>query len=402
MAKSYGDLSTNWAQLGADTLLAREPNINLKGKWEYEDGLTLNGLYAIYQLDPKPQYMAYIKQNIDQFVGDDAQIKGYNYDEFNLDHVNNGKAVLDLLAETGEQKYRDAADLLFSQLIHQPRLNDGTFWHKGIYPYQCWLDGLYMGSVFYTRYLNLFGEQPTGLFYETAELGTVEVGTFKDCQLQFINAYKNTVDADTGLCYHVYDEAKQQPWADKETGLSPHFWLRSIGWFVMAMVDTIEYLPEDAGTRQIQANLAKLLTALSQHTCEKTGLWYQIVDAGTRPLNYLESSGSLMITAALAKAIRLDYIDAKTFAPIRDKAWTNALEQFLSIKTRGHAIGEEVQWVNVNKICQMAGLGGNFPGRDGSYAYYMETPIVANDHKGYGPFLLVSAEMQALRKAEEK
>jgi unsaturated rhamnogalacturonyl hydrolase len=388
MYRKYGDLSTNWAVLGANTLLEREPNINPHFKWEYEDGLTLNGLYEIYQLTNDSRYLDYIKHNIDQFVSVGGAIRGYNFDEYNLDHINNGKIVLDLydkFKDTADgEKYKQAADLLYSQLLEHPRLNDGTFWHKKIYPYQCWLDGLYMGSVFYARYLHTFNI----------------TDKFDDVILQFTNAYTNTVDLTTnsvatGLCYHVYDEARQQPWANPQTGCSPHFWLRAIGWFVMSMIDVLEYLPQSDGRELIVQNVNALLSSLINFADTDTGLWYQIVDQGERTGNYLESSGSFMLIAALAKGLRLNYLKGAKFENALNKAWENAIDQFLTIKYLGNDIhlDKETQWVNVNKMCQMAGLGGQFPGRDGSFAYYIETPIVANDHKGYGPFLLASSEM---------
>jgi unsaturated rhamnogalacturonyl hydrolase len=320
---------------------------------------------------------------MDQFVNVDGSIHGYEVNECNLAHLNNGKAVLDLYEEFGEEKYKKAADLLYSQFNKQPRLNDETFWHKKIYPYQCWLDGLYMGSVFYARYQKLFNISKK----------------ITDAAMQFVNAYKNTVDDKVGLCYHIYDETKKQPWATFLTGHSPHFWLRAMAWFLMSMVDVLEYFPQDLPERKtIASNLEKLLLALIRHADSKTGLWYQIVDEGDRIGNYLEASGSFMVLAAIAKSLRLNYVKGGVYEKTLDKGWQNAIEQFLTIKYFTHDLSEATQWVNVNKICQMADLGGKFPSRDGSFAYYIETPIVANDHKGYGAFLLASAEMLRRKK----
>ncbi|MFT8748302.1 glycoside hydrolase family 88/105 protein [Liquorilactobacillus nagelii] len=365
------DLSANWAVKGADTILEREPLMNLKGKWEYEDGLLLNGIYAVYDLTKNKKYLRYIKNNLDEFVDDQGTIKGYHYSEFTLDNINGGKALLDIYQETNQKKYKLAADHLFDQLLHQPRTQDGTFWHKKIYPYQIWLDGLYMADVFYARYQQEFGIDKY----------------YRDVIKQFLNAYQDTLDKQSGLCFHVYDEKKSQTWSD-EKGHSPHFWTRSIGWFLMSMTDVLEYLPETFEEKdKIKTNLTELLSAVQNVADKKTNLWYQVTDQGDRPLNYLEASGSLMILNAIAKSIRKGYINKKDWLPILEKGWQQALDNFITVTKE--------DWVNVNKIVEVGGLGGDKK-RDGSYAYYMSEPIVANDHKGFGPFLLLAAEMEKI------
>lgn len=367
--RGYGTARTRWAVLGADTLLAREPLMNPRDRWEYEDGLVLDGVRAVHRLTGDPRYSAYIRRNLDHFVREDGSILGYSRAEYNLDHVNNGKAVLDLLEETGDRRYRLAADRLFQQLLRQPRLRAGAFWHKQIYPDQVWLDGLYMGSVFYARYCVLAGR---------ADL-------LDDVVLQFTTAYELTVEEPSGLCRHACDESRRMGWADPETGRSPHVWLRALGWFVMAMTDVLEHLPaEHPGRERIRVQLTDVLAALLRVRDPRTGLWFQIPDQGDRPLNYLESSGSFMVLAAIAKALRLGHLAGDDWEQALEAGWAHATEQFLSVDAQG--------WVNVHRMCHVAGLGGQ-PYRDGSYAYYMSEPIVTNDHKGVGPFLLLAAEM---------
>lgn len=369
MYRKYGDENTNWSEKGANTILKREPIMNLEQKWEYEDGLMLNGMYEIYKVTGQKTFLDYIQYNMDLLVDDLGRILDYHPEEFNIDHINNGKALLDLFEETKDERYKTAAETLYKQLLSQPKTTEGTFWHKKIYPYQVWLDGLYMGSVFYARYQKLFNLTEN----------------LKDVVHQFLNAYQVTYDEKTGLCYHAYDEKRVQLWADKNTGHSPHFWTRGLGWFVMAMVDVLEYLPDEIeGKSQMKENLISLLISLQNYADQKTNLWYQVVDQGERPGNYLESSGSLMILNAIAKSIRKGYISSEKWQPILEKGYKNAIEQFITVTNEGY--------VNVNKICQVAGLGGKDK-RDGSFAYYISEPIVTNDHKGVGPFLLLSAEM---------
>jgi len=374
MYHQYGDVNTDWATLGADTMVNREPHMNLKGKWEYEDGLMLNGMNAIYQRLHKPEYLQYELDNINEFVDDQGNIKGYHPDELSLDYINSGKAVLDCWDATHEEKYKIAATTLYKQFAVQPRTKDGIFWHKKMYPYQIWLDGLYMGSAFYARYQKTFGITEN----------------LDDVIHQFLGAYSATLDEKTGLCYHAIDTSKQMFWCDPETGLSPHFWTRSIGWFVMAMVDTLEVLPEDLdGREQLHANLVSELQAL-RNASDEHNLWYQITDEPDRPMNYLESSGSLMILNAIAKGLRKGYLKEDEWSEFLDKGYANAISQFITV--------DRHNYVNVNKIAHVGGLGGPNK-RDGSFAYYMSEPIVANDHKGVGPFLMLVNEM-ALRKAK--
>ncbi|NKY09685.1 glycoside hydrolase family 88/105 protein [Cellulomonas hominis] len=368
--------TTGWAALGADTMLSREPLMNLRDRWEYEDGLMLNGVWAVHRLTGDPRYRDYVRRNIDHFVREDGSILGYDREDYNLDHLNNGKAVLDLLEETGDPRYRLAADRLFDQIKRQPRLRAGTFWHKRIYPDQVWLDGLYMGSVFYARYCVLTGHDDL----------------LDDVVLQFTSAYELTLEGPSGLCRHACDESRRMPWADPQTGRSPHVWLRALGWFVMAMADVLEHLPRaHPGHATIRRQLEDVLTALLRVRDPRTGLWFQIPDQGERPLNYLESSGSLMVLAAIATSLRRGYLAGPDWEQALDRGWAHATDEFLSVDAQG--------WVNVHRMCHVGGLGG-VPYRDGSYSYYMSEPIVTNDHKGVGPFLLLAAEMQ--RREDER
>lgn len=372
MTKQYGTPADDWAGKAVETMLKREPEVNLKGKWEYEDGLMLNGVMDVYERTKDQRYLEYIKHFFDTYIDDDGNVKGYDPELFRLDDINNGKVLLKLYFITKEPKYKLVLDRLFDQLQKQPRTPSDLFWHKKNYPNQVWLDGIYMGDVFYAEYLHYFVQDPD----------------FTDVIHQFTKSYDIALDKQTGLCYHAVDESKEMYWANKENGHSPHFWLRSIGWYVMAMTDVLEYLPEDnPGRQQILTNLRNLLDALRKVADPATNLWYQIPDEGDRPMNYLESSGSLMILNAIAKSLRMGYLeDQEDWQAFLKKGWENALQQFISITNEGY--------VNVNKIAHVGGLGGPNH-RDGSFAYYMSEPIVVNDHKGTGPFIMLANEMHA-------
>ncbi len=198
-------------------------------KWRYDQGVILKGIEGIWKATGDGKWFSYLQNSMDFYIKDDGSILGYRPDEFNIDHINNGKLVLTLYNVTGKEKYKKAADLLRSQLRTQPRTSEGGFWHKKIYPSQMWLDGLYMGQPFYAEYAKTFGED----------------SAFNDITRQFILMERHARNAKTGLLYYGWDESKQQQWANKATGLSPHVWGRALGWYGMAMVDALDYFPAD-------------------------------------------------------------------------------------------------------------------------------------------------------------
>ncbi|WP_172196497.1 glycoside hydrolase family 88/105 protein [Saccharibacillus qingshengii] len=365
--------STRWSIRTAESIMQRMPRLyacnGLNGKWSYDYGVVLKGFEALWRHTGDNRYFRYIQQQMDHFVQEDGSIRGYTEDEYNIDHINNGKLLFALHAETGERKYRLAADRLRGQLERHPRTSEGAFWHKEIYPYQIWLDGLYMGAPFYLQYQ---------LEYAGGE-------GLDDIIRQFILCERHTRDPETGLLFHAWDEKKVQPWCDPNTGLSPHFWGRSLGWFVMALVDVLEQLPgSHTDAPELRRILVDTLTALRRYQEADSGVWYQIVDCGSRKGNYLEASASSMIAYAIAKGIRLGVLD-QTWQETLDRAFHGILDEFVLETQEG--------WINLNKNCQVAGLGGADK-RDGTFAYYISEPIVTNDLKGLGAFLKFCAEYE--------
>lgn len=375
MEKTFEKKKTynGWGAKAAKSVMKRRPEINPKMKWEYEDGVVLEGMYLLWKQTGDREYLDYIQRNLDLFVDGVGNIPKYSLKEFNIDHVNNGKILLDLYKETRDERYKKAADLLREQLRRHPRTKEGSFWHKQIYPYQVWLDGLYMGSVFYGKHVHFFGKEED----------------WEDVINQFLLCEKNTKDEKSGLLHHAYDEMRAQPWADKQTGLSKHYWGRSIGWFAMALVDVLDFLPSSHPQKQrLIEMLEEVLVAVMKVQDKETSLWYQIMDQGTRKGNYLESSCSCMFLYSIAKGVRQGYLGDEWFA-VAEKVYEGILDEFITETKEGY--------INVNKICYVGGLGGADK-RDGSFAYYISEPIVTNDHKGVGPFILASAEMEWLNQ----
>lgn len=350
-----------------------------RARWSYDMGVILKGFEGIWRNTGDVKYYNYILKQMDFFVQDDGTIKTYKPDEYNIDHINNGKLVLFLYRITQKEKYLKAANLLRDQLRTHPRTNEGGFWHKKIYPYQMWLDGLYMGSPFYAEYANLMHE-------DTA---------FNDITNQFVWMEKHARDAKTGLLYHAWDESRQQQWANKETGLSPLFWARAMGWYATALVDALDWFPENhPGRKDLIGILNRLVIAIEKVQDPKTGLWLDILnyDGPGKEKNYFEASASNQFVYAVAKGVRKGYLPAAKIN-IAKKGYAGIVKEF--IKVENLPAGQAGVQTNLHGTVKVSGLGGR-PYRDGSFEYYMSEDVIVNDPKGIGAFLLASNEMEML------
>lgn len=366
--------SLKWSERLSESFLIRHPGsvthdeYMTKNDWNYEQGVMLEALRQMYVKTGEKKYFNFIKENIDQFVTDEGKILEYEYNTFNIDNINTGRQLLFLYKETGIEKYKIAADTLRKQLQNQPRTKEGGFWHKKIYPYQMWLDGIYMGGPFYAKYISMFDEEKN----------------YDDVVFQILTIYKHTLDQETGLLYHAWNENKEQKWADPVTGTSKHFWGRAIGWYVMAIVDVLDILPEEHPKRnEITTILQNVSEAILKVRDKETGLWYQILDMPGREGNYLEASCAAMFTYAFAKGANKGYLDKKFFS-VADESFESIIKTHVEVEENG--------FVNLLNTCKGAGLGGN-PYRDGSFEYYISEPTRKNDFKGYGPLIYSAIEL---------
>jgi unsaturated rhamnogalacturonyl hydrolase len=352
---------------------AEKKQSGIPPKWTYDQGLVLKGIEGVWQATGDGKYFKHLQQGMDRFVNNDGTIQTYKLDEYNIDQVLNGRILLALYKVTGQEKYKKAADLLRQQLKTHPRTSEGGFWHKKIYPYQMWLDGLYMGEPFYAEY--------SAAFHEDAN--------FTDIANQFIWMEKHVRDAKTGLLYHGWDESKQQRWADKTSGRSPNIWGRAMGWYAMALVDTLDYFPKDHPQRaELLAILNREAKAIADYQEPKSGLWYLIMDKPREKGNYFEASAACMFVYALAKGIRKGYLP-ESYLKVAKLGYQGIQKQFLEGDEGGQAV--------LNGTITVAGLGGN-PYRDGSYEYYLSEKVLPNDPKGVGTFLLAANEMEMAAK----
>lgn len=339
--------------------------------WSYDQGVIYNGLVALWKYTGNADYFRYVKKHIDNFVTDEGTIRTYNKEDYNIDNIKNGDALLMLYKVTGESKYWKAASLLYSQLKTHPRTNEGGFWHKKIYPYQMWLDGLYMAEPFYATYAEI----------------THSDSDFNDVANQFAYAEKHTKDATTGLLYHGWDESKQQQWANKSTGTSPNFWARAMGWYGMALVDALEHFPDTNKRKQeLISILHRYAEAIVKVQDSNDGLWWDVLNFPGREKNYKEASASCMFVYTLAKGVRLGFLPPAYLAPA-EKGFNGICKIFISKDDNG--------LMSLEGTVSVSGLGGN-PYRDGSFDYYMREKIVTNDLKGVGAFIQMCSEMEIL------
>lgn len=369
-----------WSTRMADSVMKRTPDplwldATDAPRWEYTPGLVLKGIQHVAEKTGDERYWKYVTAYYDGMIDDAGSIKGgYKLEDYNIDRINPGKPLFALYARTKNEKYRKAIELLRKQMREHPRTSEGGFWHKKRYPHQMWLDGLYMGAPFLAQYAKTFNEP----------------ALFDDVITQFVLMETHARDDKTGLLFHGWDESRQQKWADPKTGRSPAFWGRAMGWYAMALVETLEFVPlEHPRRKELVAILNRLAEAVVKVQDPKSGVWWQVVDQPGREGNYLEASVSTMFTFALLKATRLRYLP-ESYERIARRAYDGVLKQFIEVDKDG--------LVDIHHVCQVAGLGGDPEKgeryRDGTYQYYVTEKVRSNDPKAVGPFLFAALEME--------
>jgi len=362
-----------WSQRAANSAIARWPDGRFAPagaplNWNYELGTLLEGMDSVWLATADPEYFNYIKDSVDQLVTPDGAIPTLKPEEHQLDNILLGRQLLFLYGVTQDKRYLTAATFLYQQLAQQARTPSGGFWHKQRYPNQMWLDGLYMAEPFRAQY--------AALSHRPEE--------FADITRQFVLMEQHARDPKTGLLYHGWDESKQERWANPQTGDSSQFWARAIGWYMMALVDTLDYYPEgDPGRAQLIAILLREAAAVARFQDPKTGLWYDVIDKPGAKGNYFESSAACMFVYSFAKGVRRGHLP-QTYLANAERGYKGILSHFIQTQ------GDDVLLTGTVKA---SGLGGE-PYRDGTYAYYISEKVATNDPKGIGAFLLASSEME--------
>ena len=368
-----------WSERMARSEMKRfpEPWMIEKAKkpyWGYTHGLVVKSMLKEWKHTGDTAYYNYARIYADSLIDADGKIKTMKYLSFNIDNVNAGKILFDFYAQTHDNRYKIAMDTLRKQMTEQPRTTEGGFWHKLRYPHQMWLDGIFMASPYLVQYGEVFGDSLV----------------YPDVVNQITLIARKTYDPETGLYYHGWDESREQAWADDETGCSPNFWSRSIGWYAAALVDVLDYMPETVAGRDTILTLVKnLAPVLVKYQDGKSGVWYQVTDQGNRKGNYLESSASALFVYFLSKAINKGYI-GEEYKPAVKKAFDGMIKEFIK--------QEEDGTYTITNCCAVAGLGGDKVYRDGSFEYYVSEPVIENDPKSVGSFILAAIEYEKMNK----
>ena len=354
-----------------------------KPKWSYVMGIEMEGMLDTYEhyKEGNNAILDYLKEYPAKMIDEKGNITGYKYEDFNLDNVRTAKFILrmhNLFPSKGTEK---ALKTLFKQLQNQPRTKEGVYWHKAIYANQVWLDGIFMGLPFYCNYA-----------VQTMKPKKAEK-YLNDAVDQMVKTDYRTYDEKTQLWKHAWDETHQQFWANKEDGKSQHCWARALGWYVMAMTECLDAMPENYARRQEVIDLLnKAMKSVVKYQDKKTGVWYDVLDVKSDK-NYLESTASSMFAYVLLKGYRKGYL-SEEYLKAGVKAYNGILKQFIKVNAD--------KTISLTRCCAVSGLGPG-PGpyvkkpnykRDGSFEYYMSEPIRDNDAKGVGPFIWASLEME--------
>ena len=341
-----------------------------KAYWNYEDSCVLMGAKQLYEATHDEFYAKFLVDFVSKFIDEDGTINNFQVGKNSIDNISCSKILFFLYDYTGEERYKKAIEFTMEELRKHPRCDCGNFFHKAIYPYQIWLDGLYMAQPFYMEYETRFDNKEK----------------YQDIISQFENAQKFLYDEKKGLCYHAFDEKKVQFWADPQTGRSANFWLRSMGWYLLALIDTMDNMSKEIyeGYRSLQDIFQTAIHGILQYQDPESKLFYQVIDRSDVEGNYLESSGSAMVAYAILKGCRLGALLPEKYLPIGKEIFEN-----LEAKRLEMIDGE----LHLSWNCSVAGLGPDTNRRrDGSVAYYLSEPITNDDTKGVGAFFMAYAE----------
>ncbi len=371
--KKYADATPiEWSLRLADAQMARETK---PPKLDYTMGLFTLSLLKLDEVKQDNRYLAFTQEKVGSLISPDGSVKGYRPQEYQLDSLNPMKTVLALWKITGEERYKLASQKMVKQLETQPRTPDGGYWHKEKYTNQMWLDGIYMADPFHAECGKLFGDPHA--FDEVAK------------QIRLID--QHTYDAASGLNYHGWDAAKVQTWANPVTGCSSNFWGRASGWYAMALVDVLDFMPANHPARaEIIATLDKTAKGIVKWQDAKSGVWWQVMDQAGREGNYQEATASAMFVYSLAKGVNRGYL-SRDYIPAIEKGYAGIIANFLRLDAENR--WKLIQCCSVSGLCFKNSAG--IP-RDGTFFYYISEPIVDNDLKGVGPFILAGIEMEKL------
>lgn len=361
-----------WSERMALSVMKRAPEAwqidnASKAKWEYKPAFVALAFNRLYHSTSKKIYWDYAKNYADKFIDSIGNISNYSKNDYNLDLVSPGKILFDLYQTSQDIRYQKALQTLASQLDEQPKTVSGGFWHKKIYPNQMWLDGLFMSAPFLAQY---------AVEFKNAKGMEVVMKQFQMVQQHFF-------DTDCNLPFHAWDESKAEKWSNPKTGTSPTVWSRATGWYMMALVDALDYFPKNSENHQILVKYLQNLAKSTEKQQDQSGLWFQVTNKNAENGNFLEASGTAMFTYAFAKGVNKGYL-SKKYLKTANKAFQGMLKQFVSVDSNGE--------VHLSNNSSSVGLGGN-PYRDGSFGHYVKGQKSIDNSVGVAAFILSAIEL---------
>ncbi|SET66220.1 unsaturated rhamnogalacturonyl hydrolase [Natronincola peptidivorans] len=354
----------------ADSTIKRYSD--LSDKWDHEYGVVLKGMEDVWRLTGDTKYYEFILKSIEPNISEEGNINGYDMEAYELDNINTGRLLFSLYDETKKEKYKKAAYVLKSQLENHPRTSFGNFLHKKQFKDIIFIDSVYMGLVFCGQFGKVFND----------------LDALNDAVNQIINAAKFNQNKENGLLVQGYNETKTEMWANSETGLSQSYWGRGLGWYSVGLVEILEYLPVNHPKRGELLEIFQKLMEGVVKVQDESGVWWQVVDQGDKAGNYLEASASSMFTYALAKGVRLGYLD-DNYKAAALKAYNGLVKEFIEVDASGEA--------HLNHTCKSGGLGVK-DYRNGSFESYACEATGIDDHKGVGTFLMAGVQIELLNK----
>lgn len=361
------NMPLDYAKAACETMIRKfaAPDLPPKGHFHYHQGVFLSGMYETYLLCGEEKYFQYMKDWVDSVFDGEGNIREYSHAD--LDDIQPGILLFPLWERTRDSFYEKCLKSVYQEVLDIPRNAEGGYWHKTIRRDQMWLDGLYMAGPFCAEY---------GKKFNLPELQ-------RDVIKQALMMREKTREDRNGLLYHAWDGTKTEPWADPKTGRAPEFWGRSMGWVPVALLNDLDFLPEDIpGRDQVIHMATDLLISLCKFQ-SADGRWYQVVDKGDQPGNWLENSCSCLYVAGLCKAMRKGLLPS-SYGEAARKGFEGVIR---SLTWQG----EDIQ---IGNVCIGTGVG--------DYAFYCARPVSVNDLHGVGAFLLMCTEMQRWEECQAK
>ncbi|KAI0886037.1 glycoside hydrolase family 105 protein [Annulohypoxylon maeteangense] len=354
-------------------------------------GITQRALSALALQYPSDNLTASVRDYIQRSAASVVPFTlnaSYDALSYPLDRLSTGNALLALYSasDASTSTFRPAADALRQSIDLNRRNPEGGLWYF-TYPQWSYLDGMYSLAPFYVLYA--VDEVTTAGSSGGRDVNAT--AAFADMHFQLDLLWNHTRNATTGLLAHGYDASKTAVWADPITGASPHVWGRSLGWYTVALVETLETLPKSAcKVREKVLDKFRLLAgAVIEAVDPVTGGWWQVLDEPGQKGNYIESSGSAMFSYALLKGARLGYLGG---------ANVTLAAKAREVGVRGH--GYLTETFLVKEANGTLGYNGTVAvcslNSTATYEYYVGQPINYNSVLGSGAYVLASLEVEQL------